>query len=119
MIIDVPVYIAMDHDGKNMGGPYYPRPQIEARFVVRIDTDDDSKPIQFAKKYGSTVGKFYEDTADIFALAFDTNDYRKLIERAKANPVDYCSDSDEGERLQEIADAARRPAWPSPHQERE
>lgn len=106
MIIHVPVYIAIDCGGKNIGGPYYGRPSMEANFIIRFDTDDDSGPIEFAKRYGARTGAFSPDTGDVFATAFDSDGYRKLIARVKANPVDYCADAGEGERLQEIADAA-------------
>lgn len=104
MIIEVPVYIAIDPSSSLV---VY-RTRAQANFVIRFDTDDDSKPIEFAKKYGSQPLRFHPDIADIFALVFEGAEYRKLIERAKANPVDYCADPVEGEGLQEIADAARR-----------
>lgn len=104
MIIDVPVYIAIDVVGR----PDHRRsPLAEHNFVIRFDTDDDYTPISWAKMYGGKPGTFYPDTGDVFSTAFDSNGYRKLVMRAKANPVDYCADATEGERLQEIADAAR------------
>lgn len=106
MIIQVPVFIAIDPSSSLV--VYHTRKA--ANFVIRFDTDDDSKPIEFAKKYGTQPLRFHPDTADIFALVFEGAEYRKLIERAKANPIDYCADPIEGERFQEIADAARRTA---------
>lgn len=107
MIIHVPVY--MECDGHNIGGSYYPRPKIHANFVIRIDTDDDSRPIEYAKVYGPKIKlRFQTDDGDVFAMVFEGTQYRKLIERAKANPADYCADPIEGIRLQDIADATRR-----------
>lgn len=104
MIIEVPVYIAIDQRGRPRSNH---SPAAERSLVIRFDTDDDSAPIEWARQYGTVLGKFQPDTGDIFANAFSGHEWKRLIASAKANPVDYCADKAEGERLQEIADAAR------------
>jgi hypothetical protein len=86
MIVEFPVYMAVDYEGRP---GINTRPLSEVNFRVRFDTEDDSKPIEYAKVYGNKVGKFWSDTGDVFATMFDSDSYRKLVERAKASPEDY------------------------------
>lgn len=89
MIVEVPVYIAIDHDGRNIGGPYYPRPAEEVRLLIRFDTENNNETIKFCKLYGRTRGAWCDDTGDVFATSFSNISYTKLLKKIAENPDDY------------------------------
>lgn len=106
MLVDIPVLVAIDchrPDWKAIGGA------VQHRIItMRFDVDDDDAPAQFTLDHPAHEKSHWSIDKDGVLFALISSDrYRRLVERVRANPVDYCADQAEGLILQEEAEATR------------
>lgn len=109
MIIDVPVLIYIDAEDNGRQNTA----ASKRTFTMRLDVDKDDEPITYCNHYPPREGAtFFKDGGDVFAMALGTDEYKRLVSRARANPYDYlCADVSEEERqaAQDKVDAEKDP----------
>lgn len=103
MLIDFPVLIAFDVKG---GSHSYELGRAAAlrTITLRIDTDDTEKPLQYTGHYpprDNDASQWSTDTDGIFAGLMPYGAEKKIGERAKKYPTDYCADPQEAAVLEE------------------
>lgn len=103
MLIDIPFLIYADAQDNGRAR----QDAIDKRvFTLRMDIDDPVGDIKACNHYPARPDAHWFDGEGLF-MAIGGQEYKKLVAKARANPVDYCSDAAEGERLQAEADANR------------
>lgn len=112
MLIDVPVLIAFDvNEGMSFDYRKLDRAVSRLTLTLRFDTDDPDKPIRYTGHYpprDNDESQWSTDTDGVIAGLMPYGCEKKLIERARRNPADYCADPAEGDTLQEQVDEQRR-----------
>ena len=103
MLIDIPVVIEFDCVDTNRA---FTTKRI---FTLRFDVDDDNIPAQYALTYPPRSGTFFADEYGIMFDLMTAGTYEKIVKEARRNPIDYCADEAEGERLQAVLNDEKDP----------
>lgn len=105
MLVDIPflIYADAQDNGRDRTDA------VDKRVMtVRVEIDNPNSNANACSHYPPRPDAHWFDGEPLL-MAIGGQEWKKLLARARANPVDYCADAAEGERLQAEMDAMRDP----------